>query len=164
MFPLQLDIRTAEIYTCVVAPNGAFALIGSQGNPVTLWDLRRGSLVRTYEHTGPVWALAWSRDRRVFLSLDGTMQLWDVETGRCLRNFDGHQARCVAWSADEKQTLSASNSTLRLTDLQSGQCLRELNGHSDGIYSAAFDVRCRDPATGPCGCGIYKRAVAQEFW
>ena len=107
-----------------------------------------GSLVRTYEHTGPVWALTWSRDRRVFLSLDGTMQLWDVETGRCLRNFDGHQARCVAWSADEKQALSASNSTLRLTDLQSGQCLRELKGHGDGIYCAAFDVNAQRALSG----------------
>ena len=148
MFPVQLDIKTAEIYTCVFAPDGTAALIGSQGNPVALWDLRSGSLVRTYEYTGPVWALAWSRDRRVFLSLDGTMQLWDVETGRCLRMFDGHHARCVAWSADQKQTLSASNGTLRLTDLRSGQCLRELKGHGDSIYCAAFDVNAQRALSG----------------
>ena len=43
MFPVQLDIKTAEIYTCVFAPDGTAALIGSQGNPVALWDLRNGA-------------------------------------------------------------------------------------------------------------------------
>ena len=140
MLEVQLNIQTAEIYTCAFAPDGVSALTGSQGNPVGLWDLTRGSLVRAYEHTGSVWAVAWSSDQRSFLSLDGTLRLWEVDTGRSLREFDGHHARCVAWSADQKQALSASKGTLRLTDLQSGQCLRELEGHTDSIYCAAFDL------------------------
>jgi WD40 repeat protein len=140
MHAVQINIRTAEIYTCMFARDGTAALTGSQGNPVMLWDLSSGSLVRSYEHTGPVWALAWSGDQRSFLSIDGTMRLWDVDAGRCLRDFDGRSARCVAWSGDHKQALSASNGTLRLTDLQSGQCLRELEGHGDGIYCVAFDL------------------------
>ena len=63
---MQLDIKTAEIYTCAFTPDGTAALIGSQGNPVALWDLMSGSLVRTYEHKGPVWALAWSRGAESF--------------------------------------------------------------------------------------------------
>jgi WD40 repeat protein len=161
---VQLDLRTAEIYTCVFAPDGTRALIGSQGNPVGLWDLTSGNLVRTYEHTGPVWALAWSSDERFFLSLDGTMRLWEVDTGRWVRQFDGGHARCLAWSADQKRALTALHRALRLIDLESGKCLHELEGHSDGIYSAAFDlngqralsgsrdrtVRVWDLATGRC--------------
>ena len=85
MLTRQLAIKTAEIYTCAFTPDGARALIGSQGNPVGLWELTTGRLLRVYEHAGPAWALAWSRNQQTFLSLDGTMRLWEVETGRCLR-------------------------------------------------------------------------------
>jgi len=43
MLAVQLDIRTAEIYTCAFAPDGVRALTGSQGNPDGLWDLTRGT-------------------------------------------------------------------------------------------------------------------------
>ena len=69
----KLDIRTEEIYTCLFAPDGTHALTGAQGNHVTLWDLTSGGPVRTFEHTGPVWALAWSSNQRFFISLDETI-------------------------------------------------------------------------------------------
>ena len=140
MLAVQLTIKTAEIYSCAFAADGATVLIGSQGNPVGLWDLATGNLLRVYQLAGPVWALAWSSDQRSFLSLDGTLRLWEVDTGRCLREFDGRHARCVAWSADQQQALSASNGTLRLTELQAGRCVRALEGHTDGIYCVAFDL------------------------
>lgn len=138
MRTIQLNITTAEIYTCVFAPDGTRALIGSQGNPVTLWELNSGSLVRSYEHNGPVWAIAWSSDQRFFLSVDDRLRLFDVE-GVCVREFDERVARCVAWKEDQKQALAASNDTLLLIDLQSGLTLHKLKGHKDGIYCAAFD-------------------------
>jgi WD40 repeat protein len=148
MLTVQLAIETAEIYTCAFAPDGTRALIGSQGNPVGLWDVASGRLLREYEHAGPVWALAWSGDERCFLSLDGTMRLWEVDTGRCVRAFDGDHARCVAWSADQQQVLSASNGTLTLTNFQSGRPVRKLEGHADGVYCAAFDLKGRRALSG----------------
>ena len=124
MHAMQFDIRTAEIYPCAFAPDGTGALTGSQGNPVMLWNLTSGSLVRAYQHTGPVWALTWSGDQRSFLSVDGTMRLWDVDAGSCVREFDGPSARCVAWSGDSKLALSASNSIMRLTDRNLSTSLR----------------------------------------
>src|SRR5687767_7910452 len=99
----KLELATAEVYTCVFAPDGSRALIGAQGKPVTLWNLVDGSLVQSYEHTGAVWALAWGSDERFFLSLDGTMRLWDVAAGLCVRDFAGRAARCVAWDEDRHQ-------------------------------------------------------------
>lgn len=128
MLTAQLDINTAEIYTCAFATDGVRALIGSEGNPVGLWDLTTGRLLREYDHAGPVWALAWSGDQRSFLSLDGTMRLWEADTGKLLREFDGHHARCVAWSGDHERVLSASNGVLRMCDFHSGllcRCRRE---------------------------------------
>lgn len=147
MLARQLPIKTAEIHVCAFAPDGARALIGSQGNPVGLWELTTGRLLREYEHAGPVWALAWSTEQH-FLSLDGTMRLWEVETGECLREFDGRHARCVTWSADTEQVLSASNESLGLMDFASGQTVRRLEGHTDGIYCAAFDVKRRRALSG----------------
>lgn len=60
MITQLLAIRTAEIQTCVFAPDGARALIASQGNPVGLWNLTTGRFLQEYEHNGPVGALAWS--------------------------------------------------------------------------------------------------------
>ena len=148
MLTQQLAIKTAEIYTCVFAPDGARALIGSQGNPVGLWELTTGRLVREYEHAGPVWALAWSSDQQFLLSLDGTMRLWEVETGRCRREFHGRHVRCIAWSVDGQQVLSASNGTLGLTAFDSGRRLRQLDGHTDGIYCAAFDLNAQRALSG----------------
>jgi WD40 repeat protein len=148
MLTRQLAIKTAEIYLCAFAPDGVHALIGSQGNPVGLWELTTGRLLREYEHAGPVWALAWSRDQRSFLSLDGTMRVWDVETGTCLREFEGRHARCVAWSANNEHVLSASNGILELIHFASGQRLQKLVGHSDGIYCAAFDFHGRRALSG----------------
>ncbi len=164
MRTVQLDITTAEIYTCVFAPDCSRALVGSQGNPVTLWDTTSGRLTHSYDHTGPVWALAWSSDQRFFLSLDGRMRLWDIDAGVCVREYDQPAARCVAWKEDQEQALAASNNTLLLIDLQSGQSLHKLKGHKDGIYCAAFDdmgerglsgsrdstVRVWDLRTGSC--------------
>lgn len=139
MRTIQLNITTAEIYACVFATDGTRALIGSQGNPVTLWDLTSGRLIHSYEHNGPVWAIAWSSDQRFFLSLDGRMRLWDVDASVCVREFDERVARCVAWKEDQEQALAASNDTLLVIDLQSGRTLHKLKGHKDGIYCAAFD-------------------------
>ena len=94
-----------EIYTCVFASDGTRALTGSQGNPVTLWDLTSGKSVQNFEHDGPVWALAWSSDDRFLLSLDGSMRMWEVGTGKCFREFEGLlkgmllalSPRCSAW-------------------------------------------------------------------
>src|SRR6266536_2908880 len=140
MLAPKLDIRTEEIYTCLFAPDGTRALTGAQGNPVTLWDLTSGRPVRNFEHTGPVWALAWSSNQRLFISLDGTMRLWDVDTSRCLREYEGRHVRSAAWSSDGRRVLSGSNGVVQLTDLESGRCLHTLEGHRDGVYTVAFDL------------------------
>src|SRR5262245_460967 len=96
----ELAIKTAEVYTCAFAPDGARALTGAQGNPVQLWDVGTGRSLRAFDHIGSVWALAWSRDGRRFLSVDGALRLWDVDSGTCVRQYDGPNERCVAWSSD----------------------------------------------------------------
>jgi WD40 repeat protein len=120
MVSSRLDIVTREIYTCVFAAEGMRAITGAQGNPVQLWDLETGKCLRTFVHTGPVWALAWNPDRRSFLSVDGTMRLWDVETGRCVQVFEGHTAGVVsaAFSSDQRRAFSCDwGGGIRVWDL-----------------------------------------------
>ena len=93
MHDTKLDLSTKEIYTCVFAPDGTRAITGAEGNSVALWDTTISKCLQTFMHTGPVWALAWSSDQQLFLSLDGTMRLWETETGRCLREFAGRRMR-----------------------------------------------------------------------
>ena len=46
MVAAQLAIRTAEVYTCAFAFDGARALTGAQGDSVRLWDTATGGCLR----------------------------------------------------------------------------------------------------------------------
>ena len=82
MITQQLAIRTAEILTCVFAPDGARARIGSQGNPVVLWDGATGECLRILDRrpVGVV-AAAFSQDERRAFSCDwnGGIGVWDLQ-------------------------------------------------------------------------------------
>src|SRR5262245_36098147 len=114
MHRAQLDLKTKEVYACVFAADGARALTGAHGNPVGLWNLTDGRLLRH--------AISCSRDIR----------LWDTQTGDCLRVFTGHEdtIRTVRWSQDQRRVLSAAHDrTVRLWDAETGRCLRVFEGH-----------------------------------
>jgi len=139
---LKGHIRAAK---CVAfSPDGRFALSGSYGKTLRLWDIKTGKCLQTLEgHTSWVNSVAFSPDGRFALSVshDKTLRMWDLKTGECLRTLVGHKrgVTAVAFSPDGRFALSGSwDNTLRLWDIKTGECLRTLVGHTDGVNSVAF--------------------------
>jgi WD40 repeat protein/serine/threonine protein kinase len=129
--------------------DGRYALSGSRGETLDLWDLSSGRCVRTLEgHASPVRSVALSAEGRYGFSgsQDGALQFWDLSSGRCVRAFEGHAKSVfsVALSADGHYGLSGSwNPALRLWDLSSGRCVRTFEGHTDFVASVALSADSR---------------------
>ncbi|GIK38807.1 MAG: hypothetical protein BroJett011_26400 [Chloroflexota bacterium] len=93
-------------------------------------------------HTGPVFAVAWSPDGRQLASAsaDQTVTIWGKDTGQftTLRGHTG-SAFSVAWSPDGKQLASGSfDKTVIIWDVATGQPTSILHGHEDIVYRVAW--------------------------
>ncbi len=93
-------------------------------------------------HSGPVTAVAMSRDGRLSVSAseDRTLRVWEVESGRELRTLEGHSAKVtgVAMSEDGRLAVSASwDKTLKVWDVETGRELRTLQGHTGFVNGVA---------------------------
>ena len=76
-----------------IAPDGRYALSGSDDRTLKLWDLATGQPRLTLSgHAGPVYAVAILPDGRQAWSgsTDGTLRLWDLETGEVCVDLAGH--------------------------------------------------------------------------
>ena len=66
---------------------------GGDERTIYLWDLRKGSQLRTLEgHTGWINSVAFSPDGNTIASgsYDKTIRLWDAKTGAHLRTLEEH--------------------------------------------------------------------------
>ena len=96
-----------------ISPNGQHFATGSDDWKIRLWDIRTGTLVRTF--TGAkqhVFGLAFHPDGNLLFSCgrDSAVQVWDVRTGRELAVLAGHTdlVLSVAVSADGRKLITAS--------------------------------------------------------
>lgn len=134
-----LQIQTREIYSCIFSGDGARVLTGAQGNPVQHWEVTSGRCIRSFAHSGPVWALGWGKDEGTFLSADGTLRLWDLETNGCRQTFEGQNARCLAWGSGGR-VISGFKRSVHVLDVVTGRCLREMEGHEGDVYCVQLDA------------------------
>jgi WD40 repeat protein len=85
--PLALHWPTGEITALGFSPDG-YSLAVARERVVALWDLtalgRRQKRTRTWKHTEPVRAVAFTPDRTTLLSAgdDWTVHVWDLRTGQ----------------------------------------------------------------------------------
>jgi len=94
-------------------------------------------------HSGPIRAVAWSRNgaRLASASDDFTVRIWDVESGRVLHTLEGHTKWVydVAFSPDGRLLASASeDSTVRVWEVDTGRPLRTMPGYGRWLYRVIF--------------------------
>ncbi|KAF7982955.1 hypothetical protein HWV62_25270 [Athelia sp. TMB] len=96
------------------------------------------------EHTGAVWAVAYSPDgkRIASASEDETIRVRDTETGEAVgAPFKGHTAaiRSIAYSPSGRHIVSGSeDGTVRVWDSEAGEAVRLPFKHSDNVYCVAY--------------------------
>jgi len=121
------------------------ASAGSDGK-ILLWTWSGGELIETLvSHTGGVWGLAWSPDKRWLASAgdDGVLRVWDISSRRLAWQWKGPggsisrgRAFCVCFAPDSKQIVCGyGNGSLALFDVNSQTQRMIWPGHIEGGHS-----------------------------
>lgn len=93
-------------------------------------------------HSGPVTALAFSRNGQTLLSAgaDGTLRSWQVAEGRLQRTVTGHRGAVLAAALSDAEGLVVSggeDGTVRWWRWPLGQCWRTIPLHSGKVLAVA---------------------------
>lgn len=109
---------------------------------LSYWACATPSFLRRFDHGGPVYAVAISRDGSTIVSgsADQTVRLWDMATGQQRAQLTGHQGavHAVAFTPDESMVVSAAaDRTIRLWDVTGGRQLKQLANFEETIYTVA---------------------------
>ncbi len=129
-------------YSLAFSPKGNMLVSGSFDEAVFLWDVRRGSVMRTLPaHSDPVSGVDFLRDGSMVCSCagDGLIRIWDALTGQCLKTlvhedrkpvtsvrFTPNGQFVVAWTLDN---------CIRLWRYTEGRCVKTYQGHVNEQYS-----------------------------
>ncbi len=99
---------------------------------------------RSWSLDGPVEAVAFSPDGRLFVSgdFDGKLRLWDRETGETLHTRShGQYVHAVAFDTAGKRFVSGSSDhSIRIYAVDDGRLLQTLEGHKDAVLSVRFSA------------------------
>lgn len=113
------------------SPDGKLLAAGGEygATQILLFDLERGTLLRTLDHGHSLWSLTWNPDGAVLVSTartpvgglyladeDASIKLWSPRTGKLLRTFKGHynatytrdNTLFVTWDYGEVQVYAAT--------------------------------------------------------
>ncbi len=139
------------------SPDGSLFAVALANQPIKLWDVAGGQLVRTFERQADNLArsIEFSPDGTLLAAggNGGTVRLWDVESGQIIGTFEhGTESHIhgVAFSPDGSMLASCStDSTVRLWGVASGQAIWTL-AHGDGLYGVAFSPDGRLLASAGC--------------
>ncbi len=151
-YPVRIFDCHGGVTSVAFSPDGQSLLIAA-GSTAQLWDLRTGTLLRTFAgHTDIICQVRFSPDGRSLLtsSNDATVRLWDVQTGQELRIFAGHTAAILpaVFSPDGSHVLSGSDdTTARLWDVETGRELHRFTGHTAPVVGVAYTPDGRHVAT-----------------
>ena len=127
------------------SPDGSTLAVAIFGEPIILWDIASGQVVRTYEQHAdtPEYGIEFSPDGSQIAAGEsfGTVRLWDVASGQVVTTFEyskDDDVHDVAFSPDGHFLASGgTDNTIRVWDLANGQMVQTLR-HGNGMYGVTF--------------------------
>jgi len=136
-----------------VSHDGTRVLLGSKQDdqPLELWDIASGTLVRRFMGFSSANSVAFSPDGRVIgAGLGSAAKFWETDSGKSLRAYTpfpnweiasftfSHDGTKVLFGGSARTSLSPSGtSNLKLVDAASGQTLHDFFGHASDIDAGA---------------------------
>ncbi|MFL0803569.1 MAG: hypothetical protein K6L81_07610 [Agarilytica sp.] len=119
-----------EILDAELGPNGNMALLGLSDHTAVIFNVKRGGILRTLQHSNRVRSVDLSRDGKLALtgSEDFTAVLWDVTSGEKLKTIKHEDdVQLVKISPDGTLALSVSKyDKALLWDTLSGKSIGEV--------------------------------------
>ena len=144
--------HSADIHTLAISPDGQTIASGSSDNTIKLWDVPRGTMLRTLiGHGGQVTAVTFSPDGSTLASSSrGKVMLWDTRQGQKLATLkdDFESVSAVAFTPDGRTLAFVSGKTIILWDRKKNKKRRTLSGHTKGIRTMALAPNGRFLASG----------------
>lgn len=121
---------TADVLAVSLGAKGNIALLGLADRTAALYAVKRGGVLRSFQHSERVTSVALSEDGKLALtgSEDHSAILWDTGSGKALHNMlHTDPIQLVALSADGQRALSAAQyDSTRIWDTRTGAALWQL--------------------------------------
>ncbi|RMH70837.1 MAG: CHAT domain-containing protein [Cyanobacteria bacterium J007] len=106
------DRSIGIIWAIALSPNGQMIASGGSQQPIQLWDVQSGKLLRSLtEHEDSVLTVAFSPDGKTLASggSDCTIRLWKIDTGETIAQFKHlGSVKSLAFSPDGRTLVSGS--------------------------------------------------------
>jgi WD40 repeat protein len=139
----QKESQFRTIWAVSFSRDGKLLASGCDDATVKLWDVGKGSEIRTFlGHTEQVLSVSFSPTARILAtgSLDNTIRLWNIDNGKLINTL-AHKGAIYDLKFSPNGKILASGSydrTIKLWNLSDYSVLRTLLGHQDGIQSVTF--------------------------
>lgn len=165
LFYTFVNTRDEGLNTCMVSEDGSQVAAGFGDSSVRFWDAKAtgtsgsgaggldGKPVRLIGHSGPVYAVDWSKCSRYLLSAsgDGNIRLWSANLKADLVAYVGHNfpVWCTQFSPLDHYFASGSHDrTARIWTTDRVNPLRVLAGHLADVDVVRWHPNCNYVATG----------------
>lgn len=143
-------------FHAVFSPDGAWLAVSGE-QPIKIWNVASGQLVRTFESQPDrhSFSLSFSPDGTLLADSgsDGRITLWDAASGKFVRSLSHgthNDVHDIQFSPDGKLLVSVGTDyTVRLWDVASGQVLQTMM-HGNGLYGVAFSPDGKLVASAGC--------------
>ena len=150
---LHQKVASAQPLTRIEFARDNRSIWATQGDgQVSQWAYAAPVQTRQFNHGGPVYGVAISRDGKTIVSCstDQTVRIWDATTGQQRFQMNGHvgAVHAVALSPDESLVVtSGADKTIRLWDVTGGRQLKQLATLGETMYSVAVHPNGQTVAT-----------------
>jgi WD40 repeat protein len=132
------------ILSVAYSPDGKYLASGNNSEPIYLWDVAAGKVVRPIQHQQAGMCLKFAPDGKTLAGAasDGSVHLWDVASGKELAALTGYHGWINGLAfAPDGQTLAlagADSQILHRWDVATARALDAGAGHQGQVYALAF--------------------------
>lgn len=155
-----LENHTNKVNTLLFDASRKYLFSGSDDRKVLLWDMQKGTVLRTIDFGQPVLSLAQTKNpQQIYVAgFDPRIKVINLASSKVEKTFDGHTdiVNAIAISPDGQWMVSGSNDkTARIWDLKSGKEYKKLGVGCWKVTSVAFSRDGKYIVTG-CNDGSLK--------